>query len=482
MLVDELFIPHRAGTVRVPIHERVTVFAGLGETGRHRMARLFVGALAGAGPAYISMRDSSGDRALISTVGTRHADGRVVEGPVPTVEPTAGALERRMIVRAADLGLGPGRPDPFTVADRTAATIAHRQLVGELTAVEAGAAERAHLVAELGPPPDLDPGEATGRLGPDVAGRPATLVAAAPTIDRLLRSRQAAEDVLVHTGLALRAASAPETARELFDRVRGTAAATALLAAVTAGARMEARRSEPADAGTPADPATRGEADDVKVDVRSVRRRARAEGEAVRGAAEEDIVDCDRSLKELAGEAGVAVGAEGPGSALARALRVAPCRATPDDARRRPEDAARRIVARRRAMVEARIAELPTDDDVRAARRRLEGAAARLGRLDASDPAGAAPSLGQVRNALLGRAASLRPNGIVGTVPLLLDEPLVRIAPADRCDLLDVLVRISDRTQIVLLTDDPVTTTWARHHAERGELRLVDLAATAPSR
>lgn len=251
---------------------------------------------------------------------------------------------------------------------------------------------------------------------------------------------------------------------------------------MTAGARMEARRSEPADAGTPADPATRGEADDVKVDVRSVRRRARAEVEAVRGAAEEDIVDCDRSLKELAGEAGVAVGAEGPGSALARALRVAPCRATPDDARRRPEDAARRIVARRRAMVEARIAELPTDDDVRAARRRLEGAAARLGRLDASDPAGAAPSLGQVRNALLGRAASLRPNGIVGTVPLLLDEPLVRIAPADRCDLLDVLVRISDRTQIVLLTDDPVTTTWARHHAERGELRLVDLAATAPSR
>lgn len=157
MLVDELFIPHRAGTVRVPIHERVTVFAGLGETGRHRMARLFVGALAGAGPAYISMRDSSGDRALISTVGTRHADGRVVEGPVPTVEPTAGALERRMIVRAADLGLGPGRPDPFTVADRTAATIAHRQLVGELTAVEAGAAERAHLVAELGPPPTSIP-------------------------------------------------------------------------------------------------------------------------------------------------------------------------------------------------------------------------------------------------------------------------------------------------------------------------------------
>ena len=64
-------------------------------------------------------------------------------------------------------------------------------------------------------------------------------------------------------------------------------------------------------------------------------------------------------------------------------------------------------------------------------------------------------------------------------VPLVLDDPLVQLDPTSHHDLLDVLARVSQRTQVVLLTEDRVVTSWARHRADRGEVRLVDLDGQA---
>jgi hypothetical protein len=60
----------------------------------------------------------------------------------------------------------------------------------------------------------------------------------------------------------------------------------------------------------------------------------------------------------------------------------------------------------------------------------------------------------------LTKASQAGPHG--DPVPALLDEVLVRV-PAERTwDLLDLLYRLSERHQIVYLSDDPFVAAWAR--------------------
>lgn len=71
-------------------------------------------------------------------------------------------------------------------------------------------------------------------------------------------------------------------------------------------------------------------------------------------------------------------------------------------------------------------------------------------------------------------AAHAGPNG--DAIPTLLDEVLLRVPAKRMWDLLDVLHRLSEQTQIILLSDDPFVAAWARQQAPTGSLRLLEPA------
>ncbi|HEU5149162.1 MAG TPA: hypothetical protein VFU19_01625, partial [Iamia sp.] len=387
MLVDELIIPHPAGAVHVRLDERVTVLAGLDAPSRARFADLLVDGLAGVGPATVRGRDALGEPVRIEPGGAPVAAGE--------------DLRRRVVVGPSELGGAPEPPDPALAAERTAAAIAHRQLVRELAAVEAGAAERARLLAEIGEDEPARDGAGTRR--PDLDA----VAASAPRIDALLLRRQEAGDVLERTTALLRSIEAdttappPPSAGDL--RGAGGPLANGLLAAVDVVRRVSGTTVE-------------ASADQRRaaVDAHLALARARADVERDRDAAEAEVAACDHELAALARAADVPVGVEGPGAALTAAL-----------ARRRhhepgpdPADPAVRLLARRRSSLRARMAELPDDADVAATRRRLAAVAERLARLEGS----AGPvDVERTRAALLGRVARLRTDGITAVAPLVLD-------------------------------------------------------------
>jgi hypothetical protein len=62
-------------------------------------------------------------------------------------------------------------------------------------------------------------------------------------------------------------------------------------------------------------------------------------------------------------------------------------------------------------------------------------------------------------------------------LPLVLDEPFLRIRGDRKGELLDFLARLSERTQIVYLCDDPDVVVWARTHAAAGSVTLLEPAS-----
>ena len=48
------------------------------------------------------------------------------------------------------------------------------------------------------------------------------------------------------------------------------------------------------------------------------------------------------------------------------------------------------------------------------------------------------------------------------SIPVIMDDPLLSVPVAERMDLLDLLVRLSKHTQVIMLTADPVVSRWAR--------------------
>jgi hypothetical protein len=59
-------------------------------------------------------------------------------------------------------------------------------------------------------------------------------------------------------------------------------------------------------------------------------------------------------------------------------------------------------------------------------------------------------------------------------VPVLLDEPFLRIGAERKWELLDMLRRFGERTQLVYLTDDPFVGAWARRRASGGLITLLE--------
>ncbi|HEV3226720.1 MAG TPA: hypothetical protein VGZ52_07790 [Acidimicrobiales bacterium] len=60
------------------------------------------------------------------------------------------------------------------------------------------------------------------------------------------------------------------------------------------------------------------------------------------------------------------------------------------------------------------------------------------------------------------------------TVPVVLDEPFLRIAAERKWELLDMLRRLGENTQLIYLTDDPFVGAWARRRASAGLITLLE--------
>jgi hypothetical protein len=66
-------------------------------------------------------------------------------------------------------------------------------------------------------------------------------------------------------------------------------------------------------------------------------------------------------------------------------------------------------------------------------------------------------------------------------LPLVIDDAFVELDPGELFKMLDMIVRLSVRTQIVLLTSDVTVARWARREAEHGVISLFE-ADSAPIR
>ncbi|MGH9086257.1 MAG: hypothetical protein ACRDYW_12470 [Acidimicrobiales bacterium] len=109
-----------------------------------------------------------------------------------------------------------------------------------------------------------------------------------------------------------------------------------------------------------------------------------------------------------------------------------------------------------------------------AVERRVASLEARLGGHGASSDPGAIADIQQHLLAHLATASQAGPDG--DPVPVVLDDALQRV-PADRkWDLLDLVLRLAERHQLVYLSDDAFVAAWARQRALDGAITLLELA------
>ena len=79
-----------------------------------------------------------------------------------------------------------------------------------------------------------------------------------------------------------------------------------------------------------------------------------------------------------------------------------------------------------------------------------------------------------VQRQLLARLTAARKGAGEESLPVLLDEPLVRIRGDRKWELLDLVERIAEKAQVVYLTDDHDVVIWARRRAAGGSLALLE--------
>jgi hypothetical protein len=133
----------------------------------------------------------------------------------------------------------------------------------------------------------------------------------------------------------------------------------------------------------------------------------------------------------------------------------------------------------RRASIAAELATARAEVDIdrladrhAAVERRVTALEAKLGGPDGGADPGAIADIQQQLLTHLTRAGQAAPHG--DPVPVLLDEVLARV-PADRkWDLLDLLHRLSEKHQLVYLSDDAFVAAWARQRALDGTVTLLE--------
>ena len=63
------------------------------------------------------------------------------------------------------------------------------------------------------------------------------------------------------------------------------------------------------------------------------------------------------------------------------------------------------------------------------------------------------------------------------SIPVIMDDPLLSVPVAERMELLDLLVRLSKHTQVIMLTADPVVSRWARDRSLNEPVMLFETEA-----
>lgn len=101
--------------------------------------------------------------------------------------------------------------------------------------------------------------------------------------------------------------------------------------------------------------------------------------------------------------------------------------------------------------------------------RRVSTLEAKLGTY--GDP-GAIADLQQGLLARLTAAAQAGPGG--DPIPVVLDEVFLRVPPDRTWDLLDLVLRLAERHQVIYLTDDAFVAAWARQRALDGSITLLE--------
>ncbi|MBV8979944.1 MAG: hypothetical protein JO086_03500, partial [Acidimicrobiia bacterium] len=79
-----------------------------------------------------------------------------------------------------------------------------------------------------------------------------------------------------------------------------------------------------------------------------------------------------------------------------------------------------------------------------------------------------------VRRQLMARLTDARTGAGDEPLPVVLDEPLAKVRGESKWDLLDLLDRVAEKTQVVYLTDDHDVVLWARRRAGGGSLMLLE--------
>jgi len=140
------------------------------------------------------------------------------------------------------------------------------------------------------------------------------------------------------------------------------------------------------------------------------------------------------------------------------------------------------LLCRRRDELRSRLGVDLVDDDERAQQlQTMDRRVRELERRVADDRT--IPPRETMAKRLLARMARARSAGAeVGgpsgeSLPVILDDPLLRVAVDRRCDLLDMLARVSERVQVIYVTEDPVVVSWARQRAGENDLLLLEPVA-----
>jgi hypothetical protein len=79
-----------------------------------------------------------------------------------------------------------------------------------------------------------------------------------------------------------------------------------------------------------------------------------------------------------------------------------------------------------------------------------------------------------LRRQLIARLTDARKGGTGESLPVLLNEPLIRVRGEAKWELLDLIERVADKTQVVYLTDDHDVVVWARRRAGGSSLALLE--------
>ena len=275
-------------------------------------------------------------------------------------------------------------------------------------------------------------------------------------------------------------ARAAETRRELIDEVEP--AFVDALAALAAACRtfdviIDAARIEAAGIGAAGIEAMSG---DVLTEVAA--RAAEGRDARLQRTLEDAEAECRAARERLEQHlAGLGFSIEGTGDLAAGAESVA---ARAGEADNPSIDDTRRVTAEQRKLVQAL--------------QRVERNLPDIGELNdkhsvlEQDVAALETTLNAGRSLVSAQEAEmilLRRAGEAGRndrrrepLPLVVDDALADFGTSDKRRLLDAIARCADTTQVVYLTDDPATMSWASSQASGGELSLLgrdDIATVA---